>query len=217
MVLVELDEGNNARRHTRSTFYYLFYWWLANHFFSYRSKKSTQVEWWRGRFAARGLAVVQGYILWLETRRDDNNKIIIWLSTCFLYSSEQGLRDRLSSAGIDDGQQCWPRLRPSLIGWLLSYIHPMKLISWSSSLIPIFRCVLKIQLCSSQYRYQSRGGRSPETTVSPSYHTGDYHLSLCTHDSFILFHELCSHRIPYHFCAWSRSSGGFDCFISILP
>ena len=42
-------------------------------------------------------------------------------------------------------------------------------------------------------------GGQPETIVSPSYHTGDYHLSLCTHDSFILFHELCSHRFPYHF------------------
>ena len=58
----------------------------------------------------------------------------------------------------------------------------------------------------------------PETTVSPSYHTGDYHLSLCTHDSFILFHELCSHRFPYHFVVPDLGpQAGFDCFISILP
>ena len=55
-----------------------------------------------------------------------------------------------------------------------------------------------------------------ETIVSPSYHTGDYHLSLCTHDSFILFHELCSHRIPYHFFVPDLGPQAGDCFISIL-
>ena len=33
--------------------------------------------------------------------------------------------------------------------------------------------------------------------ISPSYHTGDYHLSLYIHDLCLSYHELCSHRISF--------------------
>ena len=64
MVLVELDFGNIGRRHTRSTFYYLFYMTTREITFSYRSKKSTQDRVVGGVGSLLGdYAVVQGYIL----------------------------------------------------------------------------------------------------------------------------------------------------------
>ena len=119
----------------------------------------------------------------------------------FLYLANKGLRDRLSSAGIDDGHSV--TTASSIADRVTTILHS----SYEAYLVKFFShshlplctedsVVLKSVSISKPWREVN-----PETIVSPSYHTGDYHLSLCTHDSFILFHELCSYRIPYHFCA----------------
>ena len=135
----------------------------------------------------------------------------------FFTPANKGLRDRLSSAGIDDGHSV--TTASSIADRVTTILHP----SYEAYLVKFFShshlplctedsVVLKSVSISKPWR-----GGQPETIVSPSYHTGDYHLSLCTHDSFILFHELCSHRFPYHFVVpdLGPQAGFFDCFISI--
>ena len=86
---------------------------------------------------------------------------------------------------------------PSTADRVTTILHPfyeaylLKLFSHSHLLLYTEdSVVLKSVLIRSRGGVVTRG-----SIVSPSYHTGHYHLSLYIHYLCISYHELCSHRI----------------------
>ena len=108
-------------------FYNMTIWWWFNSF-SHCALISLSLKW--RRIAGRAVAV--RYTREIETREQLSSGI----------GAERSPRGIIASSTAD---------RVTLI-----YVYPMEFISWSSSLIPISCCILKIPLYSSQNRITSQ-------------------------------------------------------------
>ena len=135
---------HHALRHTRSTFYYLFLsWWLNSDFTSYLRQRFNPRKGVAGGFSELQHHCTRLQSMRLETEARCQQQVHYLTINLSFTAENQDLREAIDFGRLRRGSPQWSRHRLLPTGWLPFYIHSMKPISWSSSLIPIFCCILK--------------------------------------------------------------------------